>query len=258
VTLTGPGGTGKTRLGLQVATTLLDELEDGVFLVMLAPIADPALVPATIARALGLRETADRTPLESLKEYLAEKHVLLLLDNFEQVLPAARGIAELLAACPRLTALVTSRAALRVRGERELPVPPLALPASGETVLAERLEQYTAIALFAERAREVRPEFVITTENAPAVAEICQRLDGLPLAIELAAARARLLSPQAAVPYRWPARPAGAPADAPRHRRLELRPALGGGAAAVPPAGRVRRRLLARRGRGRLRRRGEG
>ena len=197
VTLTGPGGAGKTRLGLQIATTLLDQFEDGVYLVLLAPISDPGLVPATIARALGLRETTDRPLTDALVDYLRERQVLLVLDNFEQIVPAATVVADLLAACPRLKILVTSRAALRLRGERELPVPPLALPDAGQSHSAERLQQYAAVALFAERAREVRPDFAITTENAPAVAEICQRLDGLPLAIELAAARVRLLGPQA-------------------------------------------------------------
>ena len=197
VTLTGPGGSGKTRLGLQIAATLLDRFEDGVFLVMLAPIRDPTLVPATIAQALGLRAATDRPPLDHVVEYLRDRQVLLLLDNFEHLLPAAPVVAELLAACPRLTVLVTSRAALHLRGERELIVPPLALPASGAAASAEWLQQYAAVALFAERAHEVRSDFAITTENAPAVAAICARLDGLPLAIELAAARIRLLSPQA-------------------------------------------------------------
>jgi predicted ATPase/class 3 adenylate cyclase len=197
VTLTGPGGAGKTRLGLQIASAMLDQFEDGVFLVLLAPISDPALVPATIARALGLREATDRPIVDTLTDHLRERQVLLLLDNFEQILPAAPIVADLLAVCPRLKVLVTSRAPLRVRGERELPVPPLDLPTSGAPISAERLQQFAAVALFAERAREVRPDFAITTENAPAVAEICQRLDGLPLAIELATARVRLLSPQA-------------------------------------------------------------
>ena len=156
VTLTGPGGSGKTRLGLQVASGLLDRFEDGVFLVMLAPVSDPSLVPGTIARALGFRESSEVPVFEGLKEHLREKEVLLLLDNFEQLLPAAPLVAELLSACPRLKALVTSRAALRLRGERELPVPPLALPELGTQLSVERLQQYTAIALFAERAREIR------------------------------------------------------------------------------------------------------
>jgi predicted ATPase/class 3 adenylate cyclase len=197
VTLTGPGGAGKTRLGLQIATSLLDRFEDGVYLVMLAPVSDQALVPATIATALGLRATTDRPLFEVVKEYLHERRLLLVLDNFEQLLPAAPVVADLLEACPQVKALVTSRALLRLRGEHELAVPPLALPQSDQSFSVERLQQYTAVALFAERAREVRPDFAITTEDAPAVAEICQRLDGLPLAIELAAARTRLLSPQA-------------------------------------------------------------
>jgi predicted ATPase/class 3 adenylate cyclase len=197
VTLTGPGGAGKTRLGLQIATSLLDRFEDGVYLVMLAPVSDQALVPATIATALGLRATTDRPLFEVVKEYLHERRLLLVLDNFEQLLPAALVVADLLEACPGVKALVTSRALLRLRGEHELTVPPLALPQSDQSFSVERLQQYAAVALFAERAWEVRPDFAITTENAPAVAEICQRLDGLPLAIELAAARVRLLPPQA-------------------------------------------------------------
>jgi predicted ATPase/class 3 adenylate cyclase len=197
VTLTGAGGAGKTRLGLQIATTLLDRFGDGAFVVVLAPISDPALVAPTIATALGLRQAGDRPVVEVLREHLRERPLLLLLDNFEQILSASALVVDLLAACPRLKVLVTSRAALRVRGERELVVPPLALPEVGAVPPAERLERYAAVALFAERAREIRPGFAVTTENAPAVAEICRRLDGLPLAIELAAARARLFSPQA-------------------------------------------------------------
>jgi predicted ATPase/class 3 adenylate cyclase len=197
VTLTGPGGAGKTRVGLQTAAALLNRIDDGVFLVLLAPISDPALVPATIAQALGLRAVADRPVLDVVIEYLRERRVLLLLDNFEQILPAAPAVADLLAACPRLRILVTSRAPLRLRGERELPVPPLALPMPGEDLSVERVGQYAAVTLFVERARETRPDFAITAENASAIAAICARLDGLPLAIELAAARVRLLGPQA-------------------------------------------------------------
>jgi predicted ATPase/class 3 adenylate cyclase/Tfp pilus assembly protein PilF len=197
VTLTGPGGTGKTRLALQVAAELADAFPDGVHFITLAPIRDPALVVATIAQTLGIREESGRSAAESLRDYLREKSALLLLDNCEQVAAAAPEIAALLAACPRLKVLGTSRAPLHLSGEHEFPVPPLALPGHGRLEPPEQLSQYEAVRLFIERALAVRPEFALTDENAPAVAEICHRLDGLPLAIELAAARIRLLSPQA-------------------------------------------------------------
>jgi predicted ATPase/class 3 adenylate cyclase len=197
VTLIGPGGTGKTRLALQAAAEMLDDFRDGVFFVALAPISDPGLVASTIAQTLGLRE-ADGIPLrDSLNAYLREKQLLLLLDNFEQVLPAAPLVAELLAAAPGLKLMATSRAALRLRGEKEFAVPPLSLPDPKRLPALEALSQYAAVALFIQRAVDVRPEFTVTNENAPAVAEICARLDGLPLAIELAAARIKLLPPQA-------------------------------------------------------------
>jgi predicted ATPase/class 3 adenylate cyclase len=196
VTLTGAGGTGKTRLGLQIAAELLEEFADGVFFVDLAPIRDPDLVVPTIAQALGIREAEGRSLSESLKAFLREKQVLLLLDNFEQVLAAAPRVAELLAGAPRLKVLVTSRAILRLRGEHDFPVPPLALPDRGRLPNRELLSQYAAVALFIQRAVAARPEFAVTNENAPSVAEICHRLDGLPLAIELAAARVRLLPPE--------------------------------------------------------------
>ncbi len=197
LTLTGPGGTGKTRLGLQVAAELIDDFEDGVFFIALAPITDPNLIVPTIAQTLGVRETGGQLLVESLKDYLRNKHLLLLLDNFEQVVPAATLVAELLETCPRLKVLVTSRMPLRVRGERELPVPPLALPDRRRLPGVESLPQYAAVELFIQRALGVKPDFEVTNENAPAVAEICHRLDGLPLSIELAAARIKTLSPQA-------------------------------------------------------------
>jgi predicted ATPase/DNA-binding SARP family transcriptional activator len=197
VALTGPGGTGKTRLGLQVAADLLDEFADGVFFVDVAPIRDPELVVPTIAQALGVREVEGRPLGERLKEYLREKQLLLLLDNFEQIVAAAQLVAELLSGAPRLKVLVTSRAVLRLRGEHDFPVPPLALPDRRHLPGRELLSQYAAVALFIQRAVAAQPEFAVTNENAPAVAEICHRLDGLPLAIELAAARARLLTPEA-------------------------------------------------------------
>ncbi len=215
VTLTGPGGTGKTRLGLQVAADILDDFADGVVFVALASVTDPALVGHTLAQTLNIREQTGRPPLDSLKDYLRDKQLLLLLDNFEQVVEAAPLVAEVLAAAPRLKALVTSRVVLRVSGEYDFDVPPLALPPTtddrrpptaggrrmtdetGDTKYEIRITQYEAVRLFIERATAAKADFAITNENAPAVAEICHRLDGLPLAIELAAARIRLLSPQA-------------------------------------------------------------
>jgi len=197
VTLTGPGGTGKTRLSMQVAAELIKRFADGVFLVNLAPIVDPTLVPSTIAQLLGVREMGGRPILESLNEYLREKHLLLVLDNFEQILSAATVVAEMLAASAGLKVLATSRAALEIRGEYELPVRPLALPDRRDSSDPVDLASCPAVALFVERAAATRPEFALTAENALAIAEICARLDGLPLAIELAAARSRLLSPHA-------------------------------------------------------------
>jgi predicted ATPase/class 3 adenylate cyclase len=197
LTLTGPGGIGKTRLGLQVAAELLDEFEDGVFFVALAPITDPSLVASAIAEPLGVVEAGDQSLEEGLKGYLRGKELLLLLDNFEQVLGAAPLVGELLSVCPKLKVLATSRSVLRVYGEQEYPVPPLELPRPGRLPPIDRLSQYEAVRLFIERAKAARPDFSVTNENAPAVAEICARLDGLPLAIELAAARIKLLPPRA-------------------------------------------------------------
>ena len=197
LTLTGPGGTGKTRLGLRAAGELLGDFADGVFFVPLAPISDPALVPSTIAGALRVEEEASRPVSETLRDWLRGRELLLVLDNFEQLVPAASLVGELLSAAPRLKALVTSRAVLHLAGEQEFPVPPLALPDPRHLPALEALSQYDSVALFIQRARAVRPDFAVTNENAPAVAEICARLDGLPLAIELAAARIRILAPQA-------------------------------------------------------------
>ena len=197
LTLTGPGGIGKTRLSLQIAADAIDRFADGVFFVALAPISDPDLVASTIAQTLDVRLDARKPVIESLTEHLAGKQLLLQLDNFEQILPAASIVSELLSAAPRLKILVTSRAALQVRGEYEYPVPPLALPDHREVFTPATLSQYGAVALFIERAAAIKPDFAVTAENAPAIAETCHRLDGLPLAIELAAARIRLLTPQA-------------------------------------------------------------
>ena len=196
LTFTGPGGTGKTRLGLQVAADLLEEFSDGVFFVALASITEPELVASTIARALGVKESAEQPLMESLKSYLHYKHLLLVLDNFEQVLEGAPVVAELLGTCPKLKVLATSRIPLKLYGEQEYPVPPLTLPDPRVMPPLEVLTQYEAVRLFVVRARAVKADFQVTNENAPAVAEICVRLDGLPLAIELAAARTRVLPPQ--------------------------------------------------------------
>ncbi len=197
LTLTGPGGTGKTRLGLQVAADLSDRFADGVFFVNLAPLTDPELVVPTIAQALGVREQRNQPLLDSLKDHLRDRHLLLLLDNFEQVITAAVQVAELLAACPPLKILVTSRVVLRVQAERECAVPPLSLPDPKHLPDPVALSQYEAVALFIERAQAVRSDFAMTGENATAIAAICQQVDGLPLAIELAAGRSKLFSPQA-------------------------------------------------------------
>jgi predicted ATPase/class 3 adenylate cyclase len=197
VTLTGPGGTGKTRLALQVAAELSDLEWRGIYFVDLAPVSDSTQVIPTIASTLGLREERSRSPLECLKEEIVQNRLLLLLDNFEQVLDAAVRVSELLVACPQLKIMVTSRAVLRVRAEREFAVPTLRLPDSAQMPDLEALLQYEAIVLFVQRTQAVVPEFQLTDMNAPAVVEIVRRLDGLPLAIELAAARMKLLSPEA-------------------------------------------------------------
>jgi predicted ATPase/class 3 adenylate cyclase len=197
VTLTGAGGTGKTRLALQVAAELVADFEDGVFFVDLAAIIDPHLFIATVAQTLSVREQPGQSLSETLKDYLRGKHLLLVLDNFEQLVDAGPAVSTLLAAAPNLNALVTSRAPLHLSGEHEYPVPPLTVPDLGEAEPPEILAANEAVQLFLARAQAVKPEFELTSENASAVAEICARLDGLPLAIELGAARVRILSPQA-------------------------------------------------------------
>lgn len=197
LTLTGPGGVGKTRLALQVAAELGDLFPDGVFLVALAPLSDPQLVVPTIAQTLEIPELSYQLPLTTLMTALKEKHLLLLLDNFEQVAVAASQLAELLTACPKVKLLVTSRVGLHLRAEHEFAVPPLAAPALKQRLPdLVTLSQYEAVRLFIERAQAVKPDFQVTNANAPAVAEICVRLDGLPLAIELAAARSKAFPPQ--------------------------------------------------------------
>lgn len=198
VTLTGTGGSGKTRLGLQVASELLDRFESRVYFVALASISDPAMVPTAIAESMGIHQTSGRPFLDLLKDYLREpgrSPLLLVLDNFEHIIGASRLIVELLECSGVLKVLVTSRAALRVYGEHEFPVLPLPLPDLHRTDSVETLLRNPAVLLFAQRAAAVKPDFAVTADNASAVAEICSRVDGLPLAIELAAARVKMLAP---------------------------------------------------------------
>ena len=197
LTLTGPGGTGKTRLALQAAADLLDDFPDGIFFVPLASVSDPALVPSAIAGALGIREEGGRSLMNRLHDVLAPKWLLLVLDNVEHLIEAASAVGELLGASSALKVLATSRLPLHLRAEREYPVPPLALPRRKPPPTLEQLSQYESVRLFIERAQAVNPDFTVNNSNAPAVAEICHRLDGLPLAIELAAARVRMLPPEA-------------------------------------------------------------
>jgi non-specific serine/threonine protein kinase len=196
LTLTGAGGTGKTRIALQAAGGMLDDFPDGVHFVDLAPVSDSQLVGASIAQTLGVSGDSRQAPLDAVKKYLLDRHLLLILDNFEQVLGAAADVAELLSACPRLQALVTSRAPLRLLGEQELSVPPLEVP-EPTTCGTLALSDCESVQLFVDRARAVQPEFAPGGNTLAVVAEICRRLDGLPLAIELAAARIRLLEPRA-------------------------------------------------------------
>ena len=199
VTLTGPGGTGKTRLALAVAERVHDAFSAGVWFVDLSAISDPALLVMSIAQTLGLRDSGSRPLAEVVKDYLRDQRLLLVLDNFEQIVAAAPLVRDLLAACPGLTVLITSRAPLRLSGEREYPVPPLPVPDT-EARDGAALAGVPSVALFVQRAQDVTPDFALTPENAAAVAAICVRLDGLPLAIELAASRVRVLPPQALLP----------------------------------------------------------
>jgi predicted ATPase len=195
LTLTGAGGTGKTRLGLQAAADALEQFPHGVFFVALASIMDTALVVPTIVQTLGIHKQGKESALEILKEHLREKEILLVLDNFEQVLPAAREVAELIGSARHVKVIATSRTPLHLSGESTYPVSPLSLPDLRRTVDVASLSQYDAVALFIERAQAAKPDFTVTDETAPVVAEICVRLDGLPLALELAAARMRVLPP---------------------------------------------------------------
>src|SRR5882724_2255067 len=198
VTVTGPGGIGKTRLAVEVAGGLIEMFPGGIHFVPLSPLSDPGLIASVIVQTLGIREAGGQSPLEILKKNLQDSlraPMLFLLDNFEHLIQAAPTVAELLAAAPNLKILVTSRAALHVYGEHEFPVPPLALPDSRSMPTVEILSQCPAVALFVQRATAAKPDFELNRENASAVTEICARLDGLPLAIELAAARVKVLSP---------------------------------------------------------------
>src|SRR5829696_4327937 len=226
--LTGPGGVGKTRLAIEVAARLREEYAHGVCFVELAAVRDPAMVPGTVARAFGVRESGDRTAAEILEALLQDRHLLLVLDNVEQVVAAGSWLAGLLAACPRLTALVTSRAPLRVTGERRYAVPPLAMPAPTAPVTVETLPNYAAVTLFVQRAQAVDPDFTLTGDNATDVATICRQLDGIPLGIELAAARLNIFDPSelaTRLERRLPLLTGGAH-DAP-HRLQTMRNAIG-------------------------------
>ncbi len=224
VTLTGPGGVGKTRLALAAAAESEDAFADGAAFVELAAVRDPDLVVPAVAQALRVRAPGNQPVAAAVQAFLRAKELLLVLDNFEQVVTAGPGLAELLRACPKLTALVTSRALLRVSGEHAVPVPPLSLPRPSEGAGGSRFSPAEsffaaseAVRLFVERAREVRPDFALTEANAADVAEICRRLDGLPLAIELAAARGRLFPPAALLARLEPRLPqlTGGPRDLP-------------------------------------------
>jgi predicted ATPase len=197
VTLTGPGGVGKTRVAVQVAADLAPQFTDGVAFISLAALKDAELVIPTIVQALHLSGLPGQAAEESLVEYLGQRHLLLVLDNFEQLLAAASQVAQILELTPRLTVLATSREPLRIRDEQIVPVHPLTLPDPAHLPDLAHLVQIPAVALFVERAQEARPDFALTTENAAIIVEICQRLDGLPLALELAAARLSLLTPAA-------------------------------------------------------------
>ena len=238
VTLTGPGGTGKTRLALRAASEILDRFPDGVFFIDLAPISDPALVPSAILTTVGPRGGAGpRSELERLQIELRDRETLLILDNFEHVIEAGAGVAAILAAAQRIRVLATSRAPLRLEGEREIPVAPLDLPGAAEPASPRDLYGFEAVALFAERATAIDPGFAIDENNAGVIVEICRRLDGLPLAIELAASRLRVLSPSAMLERLDRALPllSGGPRDLPDRQRT-LRNAIEWSHRLLPPA----------------------
>jgi predicted ATPase/transcriptional regulator with XRE-family HTH domain len=219
LTLTGTGGVGKTRLAIEAVRESAGLFPDGAVFVALAPLGDHDLVLPTVAQSLGLRETGGPSPREVLRTYLREKRFLLALDNFEHVLEAAGELAALIEACQGMTVLATSRAPLRIRGEQEYPVEPLALPASTVSPAAQEVSESSSGYLFAERARATSPAFEITDENASAVAAICWRLSGLPLALELAAAKTRFLDPEVLLSRLDRALSAGWVRDVPERQR---------------------------------------
>lgn len=196
LTLTGPPGIGKTRLGIQIASELCPDFDEGVYFIPLAPLTTPDLVPRALSQILGINESEERSLVTALISYIQSKPMLLVLDNFEHLLAAAPTLVEVLQACPRLKILATSRSALNVSGEHQYPVSPLLLPDTGGHLSIETLAEYPSIILYVNRAQAADPYFTLTEANADAVAKICSRLDGLPLAIELAAAHTRLLKPQ--------------------------------------------------------------
>jgi class 3 adenylate cyclase len=244
VTLIGPGGTGKTRLAVEVARRSVDAFPDGSYFVDLSPITDPMLVPDSIASALRfLPERSGRSVLEILQDHLRDRKALLLLDNFEQVLPGADTVAALLEAAPRIRVLATSRSPLGLSGEQAFPVPPLGILDAADDVAA--LRQSEAVSLFVDRATAVDPSFSLADEDVPIVAAICARLDGLPLAIELAASRVRLLPPRQLLERLEPALPmlVGGPRDAPERQRT-LEAAIGWSYDLLDEGGRILFRRL--------------
>ncbi len=246
LTLTGVGGVGKTRLGLAVAESIAPQFAHGVRFVGLAPVADAADVVGAIAQALGVRERADRPVAAGVIGYLRDKQMLLLLDNCEHLLAAMSIVADLLAACPHLKVLATSRAAVHLRGEHRYPVPPLAIPDVATITDKAALAPYAATALFVARARAIAPDFAPDGDEAVAIAAVCQRLDGLPLAIELAAARSSVLPPLellARLEYRLPLLTDG-PDDLPKRHRT-LRATLAWSDELLPDAARAVFRRLA-------------
>jgi predicted ATPase len=222
LTLTGPGGIGKTRLGIEAAQKAGGYFPDGVAFVALAPLGDAALVMPTVSQVLGLRDAAGVHPLEILRQHLRERKFLLVLDNFEHVAEAAPEVVDLLGSCPNLSVLVTSRAPLRVRGEREYSVSSLAVPDPTRTPEAKEVAEAPAAELFVKRAEDASPAFELTQANAAAVAAVCWRLDGLPLALELAAAQTRFLGPTALLSRLDQALQAGGARDLPERQRTML------------------------------------